>query len=61
MPEDAVAVVRLRDAAACWLRLRGIEQWRPGDVGESAMAAKAAAGQLFVVRDAGAVVGAVVM
>lgn len=60
-PEDAAAVVGLRDAAAGWLRSRGIEQWRPGDVGESAMTAKAAAGQLFVVRDAGAVVGAVVV
>jgi len=58
---DAAAVVRLRDAAAEWLLARGIEQWHPGEAGESGLAARADAGELFVVRDRGEVVAAVVI
>lgn len=59
--EDAAAVVRLRDAAAEWLLARGIEQWRPGELTEARVAARAAAGELWVSRVDGAVVAAVVI
>jgi protein-tyrosine phosphatase len=58
---DAAAVVRLRDAAAGWLLARGIQQWRPGEATEPAVAARADAGELFVVRDGDRVVAAVVI
>lgn len=58
---DAAAVVRLRDAAAEWLLARGIEQWRPGEASAAGVAARADAGELFVVRDRGEVVAAVVV
>jgi protein-tyrosine phosphatase len=58
---DAAAVVRLRDAAAGWLLSRGIEQWRPGEASEAGVAARADAGELFVVRDRDEVVAAVVI
>lgn len=61
MVADAAAVVRLRDAAAEWLLSRGIEQWRPGEASEAGVAARADAGELFVVRDRGQVVAAVVI
>jgi protein-tyrosine phosphatase len=58
---DAAAVVRLRDAAASWLLRRGIAQWQPGEADEARVAARADAGELFVVRDRGEVVAAVVI
>jgi ribosomal protein S18 acetylase RimI-like enzyme len=58
---DAAAVVRLRDAAAEWLLSRGIEQWRPGEATAAGVAARADAGQLFVVREGDQVVAAVVI
>jgi ribosomal protein S18 acetylase RimI-like enzyme len=59
--EDAAAVRRLRDAAAEWLLSRDIEQWRPGEVSEAGLAARAEAGELFVSRADGSVAGAVVV
>jgi protein-tyrosine phosphatase len=59
--EDAAAVRRLRDAAAEWLLSRGIEQWRPGEVSEARLAARADAGELFVSRAGGVVVASVVV
>lgn len=58
---DAAAVVRLRDAAASWLLGRGIAQWQPGEARVERAAARADAGELFVVRDRGEVVAAVVI
>ncbi|HEY6745848.1 MAG TPA: GNAT family N-acetyltransferase [Mycobacteriales bacterium] len=58
---DAAAVVRLRDAAAERLLARGIAQWQPGEAAEAGFAARADAGELFVVRDGGEVVAAVVI
>jgi GNAT superfamily N-acetyltransferase len=58
---DAAAVVRLRDAAAGWMLARGIEQWHPGEAHEARLAARADAGELFVVRDGREVVAAVVI
>jgi protein-tyrosine phosphatase len=58
---DAAAVVRLRDAAVEWLLARGIDQWRPGEVVETRVAARADAGELFVVRSRDQVVAAVVI
>ena len=58
---DAHAVVGLRDTAAEWLLSRGIEQWRPGELAVDVLAAKAAAGQLYVRREQGAIVAAVVI
>jgi protein-tyrosine phosphatase len=59
--EDAAAVVRLRDAAAEWLLSRGIEQWRPGELTNVRIAARAEAGELFVCRVDGVVAAAVVV
>ena len=58
---DAAAVARLRDAAASWLLGRGIVQWQPGEADPARLAARADAGELFVVRDRGEVVAAVVI
>ena len=31
-PDDAVAILRLRDALASWMVECGIDQWRPGEM-----------------------------
>ena len=58
---DAAAVVRLRDTAASWLLDRGIVQWQPGESDPARLAARADANELFVVRDRGEVIAAVVI
>jgi protein-tyrosine phosphatase len=59
--QDAPAVLRLRDAAGQWLLSRGIAQWRPGEISEPGLVARAEAGELFVSRAEDSVVGAVVV
>lgn len=56
--EDARSLLALREEAARWLRERGIDQWRPGEVGPATFAAQIAAGEWFVHRVDGAVRGA---
>jgi protein-tyrosine phosphatase len=60
-PADAAAVLRLRDAVAGWLLARGIDQWHPGELTETGLAAHAAAGNLHGLRSAGGIVAAVVV
>ena len=57
---DIPAVVALRDEAARWMIGRGIRQWRPGDRPLSYFENAARTGELFVWREDGAVLGAVV-
>ncbi len=59
--DEASAVAEMRDAAARWLLAKGIQQWRPGEVGPDAFVARAEAGELFVVRVDGALAAAVVI
>jgi GNAT superfamily N-acetyltransferase len=48
-PADASAAEALLDAAAAWLRSRGIDQWKPGRFGEE-VRQTIASGDLFVAR-----------
>jgi GNAT superfamily N-acetyltransferase len=53
---DASAVETLLDTTAAWLQSRGIDQWKPGRFGEE-VRQTIAAGDLFVARRGGALVG----
>jgi GNAT superfamily N-acetyltransferase len=55
-PEDADSVWRLLDAAAVWLTARGIAQWKPGALPRRLVEDGIARGEVFVVRDADALV-----
>jgi len=61
--DDVEAFVALLEAAARWMVERGIEQWRPGAmIAQRAVFADAQAkGELLVVKEAGRVVGGVVL
>ncbi|WP_199421772.1 GNAT family N-acetyltransferase [Actinotalea solisilvae] len=47
-PDDAAALVALRDACARWQLARGVRQWVPGEVTLAVVAAQVAAGEWFV-------------
>jgi ribosomal protein S18 acetylase RimI-like enzyme len=53
--EDAPDLHALREAAARWLQERGIDQWRPGEVGLATFSTQIAAGEWFVDRLGGSV------
>ena len=60
---DVDAYVELLEAAARWMRERGIEQWRPGSMRAQRrlFAAAQAAGEVYVVRDGDALIGGAVL
>ncbi|WP_217198121.1 GNAT family N-acetyltransferase [Streptomyces buecherae] len=45
---DVTEFVRLRDAAARWQRARGIQQWRPGELGPEHFRARLREGELWL-------------
>jgi protein-tyrosine phosphatase len=53
--EDAPDLHALREAAARWLLDRGIDQWRPGEIGLATFSAQTAAGEWFVDRLEGSI------
>jgi ribosomal protein S18 acetylase RimI-like enzyme len=53
---DAADCLRLRDEAAGWLRARGLDQWRPGEVELADVERSVHDGELLVVREGGRVV-----
>lgn len=55
-PADASAAEALLDAVAEWLQSRGIDQWKPRQFGEEGRQS-VAAGELYVARRGGALVG----
>jgi ribosomal protein S18 acetylase RimI-like enzyme len=57
LPEDAAAIVGLRNAAARRLVARGITQWSPDEVTSSTVAAQVPAGEWFVHEVDGRVAG----
>lgn len=59
VPDDADAVVRLRDEAARWLLTKGIRQWTPGEVTRDDVLGWMSGGRLYVAEVAGAVAGSV--
>ena len=61
VPDDARAVVRLRNAAAEWQLSQGIRQWTPGEVTEVQFANRARAGELYVVRRGQDIIAAVLL
>lgn len=48
---DAGAIHRLRRQLEDWLEAKGIEQWKPGEVGEQDIAAQISDGEWHVLRD----------
>ena len=48
--DDAVAILRLRDALANWMLERGIDQWRPGEMSLAWIEECAGQGWVFVAR-----------
>ncbi len=54
---DAPRLLALREQAAQWLTGRGIAQWAPGEIGPGEIFAQVGAGEWFVLRRAGVVVG----
>ncbi|MFJ4849673.1 MULTISPECIES: GNAT family N-acetyltransferase [unclassified Streptomyces] len=54
---DAALLVRLRDGAARWMQERGIDQWKPGEMGEDHFRARMAEGEVWLAEDRGRVVG----
>lgn len=55
-PADRADIVSLLDEAATWLQAKGIDQWKPGRFTEEVTTA-IAAGELYLARRSGAVVG----
>ncbi|MFG1812073.1 GNAT family N-acetyltransferase [Streptomyces sp. NPDC049040] len=47
-PADLPVLVGLRDAAANWQIARGIDQWKPGDLGEDHFRARLADGEVWI-------------
>lgn len=58
MPDDAVALLALREQAAAWLDGRGIRQWEPGEVDLPQVRRQVEAGEWHVAREGGAPVAA---
>lgn len=56
---EAARLVALRDDLAAWMLHRGIQQWQPGEVSVSWMGACIDRREVFVVEDAGVVIGSV--
>ncbi|MFJ5220346.1 GNAT family N-acetyltransferase [Streptomyces sp. NPDC088354] len=55
---DAPLLVRLRDGAARWMQEQGIDQWKPGEMGEDHFRARMAEGEVWLAeRNGGRVVG----
>lgn len=59
LPEDAAAIVRLRDQAAQWLLSKGIRQWTPGEVTPEDVVGWMSGGRLYVAEIAGTMAGSV--
>lgn len=59
VPDDADAIVRLRDEAARWLLSKGIRQWTPGEVTRDDVVGWMSGGRLYVAEVAGTVTGSV--
>ncbi|NYI03174.1 GNAT family N-acetyltransferase [Allostreptomyces psammosilenae] len=57
-PEDADALVALRDAAARWQASRGYQAWRPGGLDAAHFLARIAAGEVYLARHGGGLAGA---
>lgn len=58
LPGDAALLVRFRDDAARWMQERGIEQWKPGELGEGHFRARMAEGEVWLAEHEGRMVGA---
>lgn len=54
---DASLLVRLRDGAARWMQEHGIDQWKPGEMGEDHFRARMAEGEVWLAENRGQVVG----
>jgi protein-tyrosine phosphatase len=54
---DAPALVRLRDDAARWMRANGIDQWKPGDLGQDHFLRRMASGEVWLAEADGRTVG----
>ncbi|MEU7054974.1 GNAT family N-acetyltransferase [Streptomyces sp. NPDC046197] len=57
-PADAPALVRLRDSAALWQLARGIDQWKPGEKGETHFLARMREGEVWLAHCGGHLAGA---
>jgi protein-tyrosine phosphatase len=54
---DASTLVRLRDAAAHWMRANGIAQWKPGEMREDHFHRRMADGEVWLAESGGRAVG----
>ncbi|MFF7450703.1 MULTISPECIES: GNAT family N-acetyltransferase [unclassified Streptomyces] len=57
-PEDAPALVRLRDSVALWMLARGIDQWKPGEKDEAHFRRRMAEGEVWLAHCDGHLAGA---
>lgn len=55
---DAEILLDLREAAAAWIRGKGVRQWEPGEVTVEQIRVQIAAGEWFVHRPGGEIAGA---
>ncbi|MFJ3665851.1 tyrosine-protein phosphatase [Streptomyces sp. NPDC090106] len=57
-PEDAPALVRLRDSGALWMLARGIDQWKPGEKTEAHFVRRVQEGEVWLAHAGDTLAGA---